>query len=50
MINATAQKYNIDPVMVATIMEMDSSMGTKGLGSRNNNPGNVGQFDSLGTN
>lgn len=30
-------------------MAADSSMGTKGLGARNNNPGNVGQFDSLWT-
>jgi hypothetical protein len=31
------------------IMAQDSAMGTKGLGAKNNNPGNIGQFDSLGT-
>lgn len=49
MIYNTAEKYGIDPLMVATILAADSSMGKFGLGSRNFNPGNVGQFDSLGT-
>ena len=49
MINIAAQKTGMDPLMIATVMAADSSMGTKGLGARNNNPGNVGQFDSLGT-
>lgn len=47
MINNAAQQYGVDPYMIATIMATDSSMGTAGKGARNNNPGNVGQFDSL---
>ena len=49
MINIAAQKTGIDPLMIATVMAADSSMGTKWLGARNNNPWNVWQFDSLGT-
>ena len=49
MINIAAQKTGMDPLMIATVMAADSSMGTKWLGARNNNPWNVGQFDSLGT-
>lgn len=49
MINIAAQKTGMDPLMIATVMAADSSMGTKWLGARNNNPWNVGQFDRLGT-
>ena len=49
MINIAAQKTGMDPLMIATVMAADSSMGTKWLGAKNNNPWNVGQFDSLGT-
>ena len=28
-------------------MAQDSSLGTAGMGARNNNPGNIGQFDNL---
>lgn len=49
MINIAAEKTGMDPLMIATVMAADSSMGTKWLGARNNNPWNVGQFDSLGT-
>lgn len=49
MIRASADKYGIDPLALATILAADSGMGSKGLGSKNFNPGNVGQFDSLGT-
>lgn len=47
MIEAASQKTGIDPIMIATILKLDSSYGTQGKGARNNNPGNVGQFDSL---
>lgn len=47
MVNQSAQKYGVDPLMIAATMALDSSMGTKGKGARNNNPGNIGQFDSL---
>lgn len=49
MIQIAAQKTGMDPLMIATVMAADSSMGTKWLGARNNNPWNVGQFDRLGT-
>ena len=47
MVNKSAQKYGVDPLMIAATMALDSSMGTAGKGARNNNPGNIGQFDSL---
>jgi hypothetical protein len=37
-INNSAAKYGVDPVMIATILKMDSSYGTQGMGARNNNP------------
>lgn len=49
MVMNASQQYNVDPKLVISLMQQDSSLGTKGLGSKNNNPGNVGQFDSLGT-
>jgi hypothetical protein len=49
MIQSSADKLWVDPLMIATVMAADSSMGTKWLGAKNNNPGNVWQFDSLGT-
>lgn len=45
MILNSAQKFDVDPIMVAAIMQVDSNMGTKGLGSRTHNPGNVGTMD-----
>ena len=41
MILNSSQKHNVDPIMVAAIMQVDSNMGTKGLGSKTMNPGNV---------
>ena len=38
MINNTAKKFNLDPIMVAATMKFDSSYGTAGKGARNNNP------------
>lgn len=48
MVANAAGKYGVSWEMMVAIMAQDSGMGTKGLGSRNNNPGNIGQFDSLG--
>jgi hypothetical protein len=48
VINASS-KSGVSWEMVVAMMEQDSSLGTKGLGAKNNNPGNIGQFDSLGT-
>jgi hypothetical protein len=48
MIANAAGKYGVSWEMMTAMMEQDSSMGTAGLGAKNNNPGNIGQFDSLG--
>lgn len=50
MVMDSASKYGIDPALLVAMMQQDSSLGTKGLGAKNNNPGNIGQFDELGTN
>ena len=47
MINKAAEQSGVDPYMIYAMMAQDSSMGTKGTGARNNNPGNIGQFDHL---
>jgi len=47
MILKSAKKYDVDPKMLFCIMMEDSQLGTTGMGARNNNPGNVGQFDKL---
>jgi len=47
--NASAET-KVSWEMLVAMMEQDSSLGTKGLGARNNNPGNIGQFDRYGTN
>ncbi len=49
MIMNASNTFNVDPKMIYAIMAQDSSMGTAGIGARNNNPGNIGQFDELGT-
>jgi hypothetical protein len=46
MITASAKKYDISPSMLLAIVEADSSIGTKGLGKKTNNPGNVGNDDA----
>jgi len=48
MVATASSKYGVDPKMVYAIMLQDSSLGTAGMGARNNNPGNIGQFDNLG--
>jgi uncharacterized protein YoaH (UPF0181 family) len=47
MVNASAEKYWVDPLMIARTMALDSSMWTAWKWARNNNPWNVWQFDSL---
>lgn len=47
MVLNAANQYGVDPKMVFAMMQQDSSLGTKGTGARNNNPGNIGQFDHL---
>ena len=47
MVNQAAIATGIDPITIAAKMAQDSWMGTQGKGARNNNPWNVGQFDSL---
>lgn len=45
MVKNSAEKYNVDPVMMAAIMQVDSGFGQRGLGSKTHNPGNVGNMD-----
>lgn len=47
MIKSVSDKHGVDAKLVAAIMLQDSLLGTKGMGSRNNNPGNIAQFDHL---
>lgn len=49
MVASASEKHGVSWEMMVAIMQQDSSLGTKGLGSRNNNPGNIAQFDRLGT-
>ena len=45
MLLKSAQKHDVDPKLLAAIMQNDSHYGTKGIGSWSNNPGNVGNND-----
>jgi len=47
MIATAANTYGVDPKMVYAIMMQDSSLGTAGMGAKNNNPGNIAQYDHL---
>lgn len=47
MVNQASIATGVDPITIAAKMAQDSWMGTQGKGARNNNPWNVGQFDSL---
>jgi len=49
MIANASKQYQVSWEAIMAIMQQDSSFATAGLGAKNNNPGNVGQFDSLGT-
>jgi hypothetical protein len=45
MVYRASEKYDVDPVLVMAIMQEDSGYGTKGLGARTMNPGNVANRD-----
>lgn len=47
MVNQASIATGVDPITIAAKMAQDSWMGTQWKGARNNNPWNVGQFDSL---
>lgn len=47
MILNASKQFGVDPKMVFAMMQQDSSLGTAGMGARNNNPGNIAQFDHL---
>lgn len=49
IISQAAADAGVDPRYVAAFLANDSGYGTRGIGARNNNPGNVGQYDRLGT-
>lgn len=46
MIMASAQKYNVDPGVLISVMQNDSNLGTQGVGVSTMNPGNVGNTGS----
>lgn len=46
MIMNSANKYHVDPKVMISLMQQDSSLGTAGLGKKTNNPGNVGNDDA----
>lgn len=46
MVASAAQAYSIDPALLLAIMQNDSLFGTKGLGAKTRNPGNVGNDDA----
>ena len=50
MVANASTDNNVSWEIMVAMMQQDSSLGTKGLGATNNNPGNIAQFDSLGTN
>jgi hypothetical protein len=49
MILNSAQNFNIDPKLLVALMQVDSSLGTAGIGARTFNPGNVGNTDTGAT-
>jgi hypothetical protein len=49
MVVSAANQYGIDPGMLIAMMQQDSSLGTRGLGAKTFNPGNVGNDDSGAT-
>ena len=42
MVMDAATKYGVDPKLIISLMQQDSTLGTKGLAVSSNNPGNVG--------
>jgi hypothetical protein len=49
MVLSSAQSYNVDPKLIVALMQVDSSLGTQGVGARTHNPGNVGNNDTGAT-
>lgn len=49
MVANAGAKHGVSWEVITAIMQQDSSLGTAGIGARNFNPGNIAQFDSLGT-
>lgn len=49
MIENASKKYNVSPKLLISIMRQDSNLGTKGLGVKTRNPGNVANNDSGST-
>lgn len=44
-----AKEFNVDPLLMVALMQIDSSFGTAGKAVKTKNPGNVGNTDSGGT-
>lgn len=49
MIINSANKYNVDPALMFSLMLNDSRLGTEGKAVKTRNPGNVGNFDNGAT-
>ena len=47
MILESSKQNGVSWEMLVAMMQQDSSLGTKGMGARNNNPGNIAQYDDL---
>lgn len=45
MIFDAAQKYQVNPILMMSLMQVDSGYGTQGLAVTTRNPGNVGNMD-----
>ena len=46
MIDKYAKQYDLDPKLLLSMLQQDSSLGTKGKAIRTKNPGNVGNDDT----
>lgn len=46
MVYTSSKKYNVPIKLIISIMQQDSGLGTKGLGAKTFNPGNVANNDS----
>jgi len=46
MVYDSAKKYGVNPGVMISLMQQDSSLGTAGLGLKTKNPGNVGNDDA----
>ena len=45
MVLQASQRYNVDPILIMALMQVDSGYGTAGKGANTRNPGNVGNMD-----